>query len=225
MVLTEVKTSKMSGHQPVSHQESYTFSEAVEYIGFGRFHVILMILCGFGWFAQILELVIMSFVAPQIQQDFGLSPLEYGVLGSISFVGMAIGALFWGIISDKFGRWIGFTCTTAITFVFSLVSAFAPNYWSLLLFRILATSGVGGCLPVDYTHLCEFLPVKNRGRHMAVVDAIGVIPALLFGSLISYFFSLREDEKQWRWILGIESIPAGIFAVLRFTIPESPRFH
>merc|ERR1711981_271268 len=203
---------------------TYTFGEAVDYIGFGRFHAMLVVLCGFGWFSEISELVIMSFVAPQISKDFGLSPVEYGLLGSISFVGMAIGALFWGIMADRFGRWIGFTCTTAMTFVFSLAQAFAPDYPTLLLFRILATIGVGGTLPVDYAHLVEFLPAKNRGRNMAIVDGMGVFPALLFSSLLAYFGTDAQGKANWRLILGVQSIPAGLFTILRFLIPESPRY-
>jgi putative MFS transporter len=204
MTMTEKKEASHSQEEQ-EEEPGYTFHDAVEFIGFGRFHVMLIILCGFGWFAEITELVIMSFVAPQIQQAFDLSPLHYGVLGSISFAGMAIGAISFGMIADRFGRWIGFTLTTAITFIFSLASAFAPSYSALLVFRILATAGVGGTLPIDYTHLVEFLPVRNRGRHMAVVDAIGVIPALFFSSLLAYFFSSDLNEgggNEWRWILG-----------------------
>ena len=128
-------------------------------------------------------------------------------------------------VADRFGRWIGFTCTTWITFIFSVASAFAPNYGVLLLFRLLANSGVGGTLPVDYCHLAEFLPTRNRGRHMAIVDAIGVLPGLLFSSLIAYFLSVPDDANSWRLILGVQSIPVGLFALVRFIIPESPRFH
>ena len=202
---------------------TFTFEEGVEFIGFGRFHVFLMIACGFGWFAEILELVIMAFVAPAIQNDMNLSSVEYGLLGSSSFIGMAIGAVFWGALSDRFGRFIGFTCTTAMTFVFSVASAFAPNYGVLLLFRILACVGVGGTLPVDYAHLVEFLPVRGRGRNMAIVDGIGVIPALFLGSLLAYF-GTADGTTNWRLILGVESVPAGIFTVIRFFIPESPRY-
>mmetsp|Transcript_1358 Transcript_1358/g.3829 ORF Transcript_1358/g.3829 Transcript_1358/m.3829 type:complete len:489 (-) Transcript_1358:1381-2847(-) len=205
-------------------RRTFTFEEGVEHIGFGRFHVFLMIVCGVGWFAEILELVIMAFVAPAIEKDMGLSAVEYGLLGSSSFIGMAIGAVFWGALSDRFGRFIGFTCTTAMTFIFSVASAFAPNYGVLLLFRILACVGVGGTLPVDYAHLVEFLPVKGRGRNMAIVDGIGVIPALFLGSLLAYFATSRVDGTNWRLILGVQSIPAGLFTLIRFFIPESPRY-
>ena len=70
---------------------------------------------------------------------------------------------------------------------------------------------------------------------MAIVDAIGVIPALFFSSLLAYFFSSSSQDdssnlpggsqNEWRWILGIQSIAPGIFTILRFLIPESPRYH
>ena len=204
--------------------DGYTMDQAVERMGFGKFHWQLLLLCGVGYFAEITELVIVAFVASAIQRDFGLSEVEYGILGSSSFVGMTAGAVFWGYVSDRFGRQVSFSLTVWMTFVGGFLSALAPNYWTLLLLRFTAAFGIGGMLPVDYTVFLEFLPNAKRGSRIVLVDAIGVIPALFLSSTVSYAFSGKEDIK-WRWVLAIVSIPVGIMAVLRRHVPESPRYH
>lgn len=202
----------------------YTFDEAVEHMGFGKFHWKLLILCGVGYFAEITELVIVGFVAPAIEKDMGLSSVEYGLLGSSSFIGMAAGAIFWGYISDRFGRLVSFSLTVWMTFIGGFLSAFSPNYPILFILRFLAAFGIGGMLPVDYTIFLEFLPTLKRGSHIVLVDAVGVIPALFVSAIVAYCFS-GNDDIRWRWVLGIVSIPVGVMAVLRRHVPESPRYY
>lgn len=202
----------------------YTFDHAVEHMGFGRFHWHLLFLCGVGYFAEITELVVVGFIAPAVEKDMGLSSVEYGLLGSSSFIGMAAGAVFWGYVSDRFGRLISFSLTVWMTFVGGLLSAFSPNFLVLFFLRFLAAFGIGGMLPVDYTIFLEFLPTKKRGAHIVLVGAVGVFPALLVSALVAYTFSGKDDIK-WRWVLGIVSIPVGIMAVLRRHVPESPRYY
>lgn len=213
--------SSFGGDESQSH---YTMDEVVEEIGFGRFHWQLVFLCGVGYFAEITELVVVSFVAPSIQKQMDLSNFEYGLLGSSSFVGMAVGALFWGYISDHFGRQISFSLTVWLTFFGGAFSALSPNYPILLFLRFLAAFGIGGMLPVDYTVFLEFLPKEERGSNIVMVDAIGVVPALTLSATIAWYFS-GSDQVQWRWVLAISSIPVGIMAVLRRHVPESPRYH
>ena len=219
-------------------EQTFTFQEAVDVIGFGRFHVLLMVLCAFGWFAEITELVINGFVAPSVQRAFDLTPIQYGVFGSSSFVGMAAGAAFWGYVSDRFGRRISFSLTPWTTFVGGFLSALAPNYWTLLLLRFTAAFGIGGMLPVDLAHLVEFLPTKWRGRNLVMVDAIGMVPALLFASSLGVFFSSGqgggegdgegpgqgEGSTAWRMMLAVGALPAALFGVVRSWVPESPRW-
>ena len=140
----------MLTHIPEENNEDkdqeFTMEEVVDFIGFGRFHWKLIFLCGVGYFAEITELVVVSFVAPSVQRQMGLSNFQYSLLGSSSFVGMAAGALFWGYVSDHFGRKISFALTVWLTFIGGLLSAFSPNYAILLFLRFTAAFGIGGKL-------------------------------------------------------------------------------
>jgi len=202
----------------------YTLDDIVERIGFGRFHWKLLVLCGVGYFAEITELVVVSFVAPSIQKQMGLNNVQYGMLGSSSFVGMAVGAFFWGYVSDHCGRQLSFALTVWLTFFGGFLSAFAPSYWLLLLLRFTAAFGIGGMLPVDYTVFLEFLPSHQRGSSIVLVDAIGVVPALTLSATIAWYFS-GDAQVQWRYVLLIASIPVGIMGILRRHVPESPRYY
>jgi len=147
-----------------------TMDDVVEHIGFGAFHWKLLWLCGVGYFAEITELVVVSFVAPSIQRQMALTDFQYGCLGSSSFVGMAVGAFFWGFVSDHLGRQLSFTWTVWLTFFGGFCSALAPNYGILLFLRFTAAFGIGGMLPVDYTVFLEFLPNERRGSYVRVYE-------------------------------------------------------
>ena len=137
---------------------------------------------------------------------------------------MAVGAFFWGYVGDHFGRRLSFSLTVWLTFIGGVLSAFSVNYLMLLLLRFTAAFGIGGMLPVDYTVFLEFLPSEDRGSHIVMVDAIGVVPALTLSAVIAWYYS-ETDEVEWRKVLFISSIPVGIMAVLRRHVPESPRYY
>lgn len=212
---------EQTNYSPTSEM---TMDEVVEAIGFGTFHWKLLFLCGVGYFAEITELVVVSFVAPSIQREMGLTNAEYGLLGSSSFIGMAAGALFWGYVSDHMGRQLSFALTVWLTFFGGFLSALAPNYFLLLFLRFVAAFGIGGMLPVDYTVFLEFLPAHKRGAYIVLVDTVGIVPALTLSATIAWYFA-GDEHVKWRWVLLISSIPVGIMGVLRRHVPESPRYH
>src|SRR5690606_15336885 len=128
---------------------SMTFDEAIQQVGYGRFQTKLMILCGLGWAADAMEVLLISFALPAIAAEWGLTLAQRGLLGTAIFLGMLVGALVWGRLSDLIGRKIGFVSTVAIDSTFGLLSAFAPSFAWLVILRTLTGFGVGGTLPVD----------------------------------------------------------------------------
>jgi putative MFS transporter len=160
--------------------ESVTVEEAVEQVGVGRFQYKLLVICGVGWAADAMEVILIAFVLPVVIREWGLSTSQAGFIGTSIFLGMLAGAWFWGTISDYIGRRLGFQLTVLIDSVFGFVSAFSPNYLWLALLRALTGFGVGGTLPVDYSIFAEYLPRHNRGRYLVLLEsfwALGTIVA------------------------------------------------
>lgn len=197
-----------------------SFDDAIQQVGFGRFQTKLMILCGLGWAADAMEVLLISFALPSISQEWNLTNAQKGLLSTAIFLGMLVGALFWGRLSDLIGRKTGFISTIAIDSVFGLLSAFSPSFAWLVILRMLTGFGVGGTLPVDYSIFAEYLPQEKRGRYLVLLEsfwALGVVAAAGLAWLI-------VPLVGWRWLLAVSALPGLIIFLIRRQIPESPRY-
>ncbi|WP_448594735.1 MFS transporter [Thermoflexus hugenholtzii] len=199
---------------------TWTFEEAIDRVGLGRFQYKLMAICGAGWAADAMEVLLISFALPAIRQEWGLSTAQAGLLGTAIFLGMLAGAWFWGTLSDRIGRKLGFILTVLIDSGFGLLSAFSPNFATLVLLRALTGFGVGGTLPVDYAIFAEYLPRKQRGRYLVYLEAFWALGALVAAGLAW----LIVPRVGWRPLLAISALPGLIVFWIRRYVPESPRF-
>lgn len=197
-----------------------TYDQAIEQIGYGRFQRKLMWICGLGWAADAMEVLLIAFALPAIGEEWGLSNAQKGLLGTAIFLGMLVGAWGWGFLSDRIGRKVGFISTVAIDSVFGLLSAFSPSFGWLLLLRALTGVGVGGTLPVDYSIFAEYLPAKKRGRYLVLLEAFWALGTVVAAGLAW----LVVPRLGWRWLLGLSAVPGLIIFFIRRYVPESPRY-
>lgn len=204
----------------MSIEKTLTFDLAIEQAGFGRFQQRLMLICGLGWAADAMEVLLISFALPQIGSEWNLTNAQKGLLGTAIFLGMLAGAWVWGRLSDLAGRKIGFMSTVAIDSIFGLASAFAPSFGWLVALRALTGFGVGGTLPVDYAIFAEYLPTAKRGRYLVLLESFWALGAVLAAGLAW----LIVPWLGWRWLLAISAVPGLIIFFIRQHIPESPRY-
>jgi len=197
-----------------------TFDQAIDRIGFGRFQKKLMLICGLGWAADAMEVLLISFALPAIGQEWNLTNPQKGLLGTAIFLGMLAGAWFWGRLSDLKGRKIGFMATIAIDSVFGLLSALSPSFAWLVVLRALTGFGVGGTLPVDYSIFAEYLPTRHRGRYLVLLEGFWAVGTLVAAGLAW----LIVPRFGWRWLLAISALPGLIVFLIRRSVPESPRY-
>ena len=119
------------------------YEVALKYLGFGLFHVFLILVNGIALSSDAVEVLSISFVLPVLKgsQEFNISDTGEAVLSSIIFLGMLFGSYFWGSLADIAGRRTTLMFSLALSGLFGLVSAFAPVFWVFVLLRF--CSGFG----------------------------------------------------------------------------------
>jgi sugar porter (SP) family MFS transporter len=137
--------------------------------------------------------------------------------------GTVFGALFGGIPSDKFGRkkvllWIGVLYTVS-----ALGSAFATDPYIFSFARFIGGLGVGASSVAVPVYISEITPAHNRGKLVALYQ-FNIVFGILIAYLSNYWIGLTFEVNAWRWMLGVEAIPAAIYLLLVTGVPESPRW-
>ena len=197
-----------------------TVQEAVDQIGFGRFQKRLLGVCGVTWAADAAEVLLLGFALPAIIAEFGISTAQGGLIATATFAGMLVGAWFWGTISDYVGRRAGFQLTVLIFALFGLLSAFAPSWEWLLVLRFITGFGLGGALPLDFSLYAEFLPTKNRGRNLVILESFWALGTVIAAGLAW----VLVPSFGWRPLLASSAVAAALVLWIRRKIPESPRY-
>jgi len=82
----------------------YTTDDVLSLVGFGRFQTLVLAYSGLGWVAEAFEIMLLSFVGPAVEADWGISGAEQGLISSAVFAGMLIGSIAGGLIADRYGR-------------------------------------------------------------------------------------------------------------------------
>ena len=119
------------------------YEVALKHLGFGPFHVFLMIVNGIAYCADAVEILSLAFVLPLLNKpdEFGMSNTEGAILSSVIFIGMLFGSYIWGSVADITGRRITMLLSLTCSGVFGLASAFVPSYWLFTLMRFFSGFG------------------------------------------------------------------------------------
>lgn len=180
------------------------------------------IIVALGGFLFGFDTAVISGVEEQIQKLFQLTPFWHGFTISSALFGTVIGALIAGQPADKYGRKPILFIIAGLYVITAIGTAMASNVSLFILFRFLGGIGVGASSVVAPMYIAEISPAKIRGK-MTAMFQINVISGILIAYISNYL--LREfGTEPWRWMLGVAGIPAVLFFVLLFLIPESPRF-
>lgn len=219
------------GPPPPSQQRTFTCNEAVEAVGFGRFQLMVILICGLCWMADGMEMVLVGFISPAVLCEFGITDVELTLLTSAVFVGLMIGSIVWGVVADSYGRRMGFFATSVFCLVFGLGSAFAPSFYWLVVMRFGVGIGVGG-VPIAFSLNQEFLPTAYRGPVGMMLSMFWSVGALFEAGLawgvMPAEWGIGVDVEpwptSWRWLTAISAAPLGLLFLLCPFVPESPQF-
>ncbi|UVE93763.1 MFS transporter [Dietzia sp. B32] len=199
-----------------------TRTERLDGLPFTRKHRKLLLGSGVGWALDAMDVGLISFVMAALAVHWSLSPTELSWIGSIGFVGMAIGAALGGLLADRIGRRQVFAATLLIYGLATGAAALSTGIAMLIVLRFIVGLGLGAELPVASTLVSEFAPRRIRGRVVVILEgfwAVGWIMAALIG-----YFVVPASDDGWRWALAIGLVPAAYALVVRFGLPESVRY-
>jgi MFS transporter, SP family, arabinose:H+ symporter len=180
------------------------------------------VIVALGGFLFGFDTAVISGVEQHIQKLFQLSSFVHGFTISSALIGTVTGALISGRPADRFGRKPILFIIAGLYVLTAVGSALANNVSSFIIFRFLGGIGVGASSVVAPMYIAEISPARIRGR-MTAMFQFNVISGILIAYVSNYL--LREaGTEPWRWMLGVAGVPAFLFLVLLFIIPESPRF-
>jgi putative MFS transporter len=201
-----------------------TRAERLDRLPFTREHGRLVVGSGLGWALDAMDVGLISFVMASLlaQEQWGITRTELSLLGSIGFVGMALGATLGGLLADRFGRRQVFAVTLLIFGIATGAAALSWSVGALLVFRFLIGLGLGAELPVASTLVSEFAPARLRGRVVVGLEAFWAVGWTL-AALIGYLV-VPNSDSGWRWALALGAVPALYAVVIRWGLPESVRF-
>ena len=180
----------------------------------------LLGIAGLGWLFDAMDVGMLSFVMVALQKDWGLSTQEMGWIGSINSIGMAVGALVFGILSDKIGRKSVFIITLLLFSIGSGLTALTTTLAMFLILRFLIGMGLGGELPVASTLVSESVEAHERGKIVVLLESFWA-GGWLIAALISYFVI---PKCGWEVAMMVSAVPALYALYLRWNLPDSPRF-
>ncbi|MGM7665866.1 MFS transporter [Microbacterium sp. A93] len=189
---------------------------------FTRRHARLLTGSGLGWALDAMDVGLISFILAALAQQWDLTKTESGWIASVGFIGMALGASLGGLLADRFGRRQVFALTLLIYGLATGASALAGGVAILLVLRFFVGLGLGAELPVASTYVSEFAPARIRGRLIVILEAFWAV-GWTAAALIGYFVIPASDDG-WRWAFALGAVPAVYALIVRWGLPESPRW-
>ncbi|HSU60221.1 MAG TPA: sugar porter family MFS transporter [Bryobacteraceae bacterium] len=159
-----------------------------------------------------------------LTRAFDLTPGGLGLTVAVALVGTVIGSILAGIPGNRYGRRDSLRVMAVLYLISALGCAFAWDWYSLVIFRLIGGLGIGGSSVLGPMYIAEIAPARWRGRLVGFFQ-FNVVAGILLAYFSNYIIGLANfGARDWRWMLGVSGIPALLFFIMLFTIPRSPRW-
>lgn len=169
------------------------------------------------------DTAVISGAEQSIKEVFHLEGFWHGFTNAIALIGTIIGSIACSPLLDSYGR-KKVLLLVAVLFVTSAVGcAFSASWVGFLFYRFLGGLGIGASSVAGPMYISEIAPPKLRGRLVALFQ-FNIVLGILLAYFSNYYINSIITADAWRWMLGVQAIPAIIFLFLLFVIPESPRW-
>lgn len=188
---------------------------------FNKFHLLVFIWCFIAIASDGFDIAVYGLGLPQMMSEFEITPAVAGAIGSYAMMGMMTGTFILGTMTDVIGRKRVLAICLVIIGLFNFLAGFAPNETVFVIFRFIASIGMGGLMPAVISLMAEYSPRKNRAMIVALMYcgySIGTIGASLLGI---YFL----EYLSWRLFFWVSIFTVVITPFFLKQFPESITFH
>ncbi len=200
-----------------------------------RATALISLLVALGGFLMGFDASVISGVVGFIETEFELTKIELGWSVASLTLTATLAMMVAGPLSDRLGRRPVLQIAAAMFAVSAIASAVAPDFITLVIARMLGGFGVGAALIIAPMYIAEIAPAEQRGKLVSFNQlniVIGISAAFFSNYLIlklgsseaAWAVALQFDEWAWRWMLGVEALPAVLYLVALLFVPESPRW-
>jgi len=189
-------------------------------------HTVILLALGAGWLFDSFEVQLFSSAVGPLGDHFGASVTARDAVLAVWLVGILLGALLGGRLTDRFGRRRLFVATLVWYAGFTVLTGLAPTLGVVYLLRYAAALGVGAEYAIVTTAIAEFVPARIRGRANAAVMNFWPAGAIL-AALLAYVLldvAALGAAVSWRYMFVLGGLLALVVLVFRRRIPESPRW-
>jgi AAHS family benzoate transporter-like MFS transporter len=196
-------------------------SEVMARSKFNRFHLVIFLWCVYALAFDGFDIAMYGVGLPLMMEDFGLTVVEAGAVGSYTLVGMMLGALIFGPLADSVGRKKVLAICMFLFSVFTLLAGLAPSILIFTIMRFIASLGMGGLMPNVIALMTEYSPKKNRALIVATMYcgySVGSILASLIGMYIL-------EDFGWRLLYWLGIIPLFTLPIFMKKFPESLSYY
>ncbi|XP_042259300.1 putative transporter SVOPL isoform X2 [Thunnus thynnus] len=200
--------------------QTFTVEEAVETIGFGRFHILLFVIMGSSNIVEAMEIMLLAVVSPEIRCEWRLDDWQVALVSTMVFLGFMVCGVLAGYIADRYGRWKVVFGGFVWSAYFSLLTSFAPSYGWFIFLRSMVGCGVAG-VSQGFVLKTEFIPAKHRAFLLPLASVFWMTGSML----IIILGMLVVPTMGWRWMIRISITPSIILIFLFKFIPESARYN
>ncbi|XP_019711321.1 putative transporter SVOPL [Hippocampus comes] len=202
-------------------EPTYTVEEAVESIGFGRFHVLLFVIMGSSNIVEAMEIMLLAVASPEIRCEWRLDDWQVALVSTMVFLGFMVCGALGGYVADKYGRWKVVYGGFAWSAYFSLLTSFAPSYAWFVFLRSMVGCGVAG---VSQGSAARAPSRPNRFSAHALPLCVQIF--WMCGSMLIIALAMwAVPTLGWRWMIRISVAPSVALLYLFKFIPESARFN
>ncbi|OXB80907.1 UNVERIFIED_CONTAM: hypothetical protein H355_016924 [Colinus virginianus] len=223
----ELETERRADEEELAQQYELIIQEC----GHGRFQWALFFVLGMALMADGVEVFVVGFVLPSAETDMCIPNSGSGWLGSIVYLGMMVGAFFWGGLADKVGRRQSLLICMSVNGFFAFLSSFVQGYGFFLFCRLFSGFGIGGAVPTVFSYFSEVLAREKRGEHLSWLCMFwmigGIYASAMAWAIIPHYGKIGKHDEAWMILKQIHDTnmrargqPEKVFTVNRIKTPK-----